>query len=214
MQASPSVQAAPFGRGGFEQRPVSASHEPTRWHWSCAVHVTKPVDVQTPAWQASPVVHALPSLHGAPFVFGGFVHVPVMGLHVPGSWHWSSAVHVTGFAPVQLPDWQGSVCVQRSPSLHGLPFVLAGFEHTPVDGLHAPASWHWSCAVHTTGFAPAHAPFWQVSVCVQALPSEHGAPFVLAGFEHVPVDGLHVPGSWHWSSALQATGFAPVHVPD
>jgi hypothetical protein len=34
-----------------------------------------------------------------------------------------------------------------------------------------------------------------VSVCVQALPSLHDVPFAAAGFEHVPVAGLHVPGT-------------------
>jgi len=36
-----------------------------------------------------------------------------------------------------------------------------------------------------------------VSVCVHALPSLHELPLGLAGFEHVPVDGLQVPASWH-----------------
>jgi hypothetical protein len=40
-------------------------------------------------------VHAFPSLQAVPFVATGFEHVPVAGLHVPTSWHWSEAVHVT-----------------------------------------------------------------------------------------------------------------------
>ena len=87
VQASPSVQGAPFGCGGLEQSPVSGSHVPTRWHWSCAVHPTTPAGVQTPDWQASPVVQALPSLHDVPFGFGGFEHAPVAGSHVPATWH-------------------------------------------------------------------------------------------------------------------------------
>jgi hypothetical protein len=47
--------------------------------------------------------------------------------------------------------------------------------------------------VHVTGFDPEHVPAWQVSVCVQALPSLHGEPFGTVGFEHVPVPGLQVP---------------------
>ncbi|PYM17130.1 MAG: hypothetical protein DMD81_10205 [Candidatus Rokuibacteriota bacterium] len=31
---------------------------------------------------------------------------------------------------------------------------------------------------------------------------------VFAGFEHTPVAGLQVPARWHWSDAVQTTGFA------
>ena len=88
-----------------------------------------------------------------------------------------------------------SVCVQALPSLHAVPSVFAGFVHAPVAGLQTPASWHWSCAVQITAPLPVQIPAWHVSVCVQALPSLHAAPFGFAGFEHAPVDGLHVPAS-------------------
>jgi hypothetical protein len=48
-----------------------------------------------------------------------------------------------------------------------------------------------------TGFAPVHDPLWQVSLCVHASPSSHAVPSPATGFEHVPVAGSHVPGSWH-----------------
>src|SRR5438034_4697392 len=64
-----------------------------------------------------------------------------------------------------------SVCVQASPSVQALPFGLAGVEQTPFAGLQVPASWHWSSAGQTTGFEPVQVPAWQVSVCVQTLPS-------------------------------------------
>ena len=60
----------------------------------------------------------------------------------------------------------------------------------------------------------AHAPDWQVSVVVQALPSEHAVPFVAAGFEQTPVPVLQVPAVWHWSLAEQTIELLPVHVPD
>ena len=44
------------------------------------------------------------------------------------------------------------------PSLQLVPFAFDGFEHVPVDGLQAPASWHSSSAVHVTGGPLAHAP--------------------------------------------------------
>src|SRR5206468_2387339 len=140
---------------------------------------------QNPAWQVSVCVQASPSLQPLPFAFSGFEQVPLAGLHVPATWHWSAAVQMTGFAPVQVPAWQVSVCVQALPSLQVLPFALFGFEHVPVAGLHVPASWHWSPAEQTTGLAPVQTPAWQVSVCVQALPSLQVLPFALFGFEHV-----------------------------
>src|SRR5438034_116185 len=103
------------------------------------------------------------------------------------------AVHTTGLPPTQVPFWQESVCVQALPSLQAVPLAFGGLvEHVPVAGSQVPASWHWSVAVHTTGFAPVQLPYWQVSVCVQALPSLQAVPLAFAGFEH-PVTGSQVP---------------------
>jgi hypothetical protein len=87
-------------------------------------------------------VQALPSSHVLPLVFAGFEHRPVAGLQVPAVWHWSTAAQVTGLAPVQVPAWQVSDCVQALPSLHALPSAKVGFEHRPVAGLQLPAAWH------------------------------------------------------------------------
>jgi hypothetical protein len=106
-----------------------------------------------------------------------------------------------------------SVRVQAFPSLQAAPSGLAGFEHSPVAGSQVPGSWHWSSAVQTTGFTPTHAPAWQVSVWVQAFPSLQGVLLGFAGFEQSPVAGSQVPGSWHWSSATQITGFVPTQAP-
>jgi len=119
------------------------------------------------------------------------------------------------FGPaVQLPDWQVSGVVQLLPSLHDAPFVFGGFEQAPVDGLHVPATWHWSDAVQATGLAPVQRPAWQLEVPVHASLSLHEAPFAFSGFEQTPVDALHVPATWHWSDAVQLTGLAPTHAPD
>ena len=48
-------------------------------------------------------------------------------------------MHSTGFAPVQVPDWQVSVCVHALPSLQDVPFGFDGFEHWPLPLLHVPA---------------------------------------------------------------------------
>ncbi len=81
--------------------------------------------------------------------------------------------------------------------MHDVPSVTVGFEQAPVEGLHAPATWHWSEAVHTTGFAPWQAPLWQESDCVQAFPSLQLVPFVAVGLEQLPDAGSQVPATWH-----------------
>src|SRR5207247_9760832 len=134
--------------------------------------------------------------------WAGLLQAPVAGSQVPAVWHWSEAVHTTGFAPTQAPAAQVSVRVQASPSSHGAPLSLAGLLQTPDAGLQVPTVWHWSAAVHTTGLAPTQAPAWQVSVCVQALPSLQGAPLSLAGLLQAPVAGSQVPAALHWSAAV------------
>ena len=93
----------------------------------------------------------------------------------------------------QEPFWHVSPLVQASPSLQAAPFVLAGVEQVPVAGSHVPATWHWSEAVQTTGLLPVQSPLWQVSVCVQALPSLQAVPFAAFGFEQTPVPVLQTP---------------------
>ena len=79
--------------------------------------------------------------------------------------------------PPHLPLVQMSFFMHASPSLQGVSSGAFGFEHLPVAGLQVPATWHWSEAAHTTGLLPVQTPLWQVSVCVQALPSLHVVPF-------------------------------------
>src|SRR5712691_5581536 len=114
---------------------------------------------------------------------------------------------------MQVPAWQESDWVQASPSVQVLPFGLSGLEQVPLAVSQVPATWHWSRAAQTTGFAPTQAPAWQVSVCVQAFPSVQVLPFGLSGLEQVPLAGSQVPASWHWSSAVQTTGLVPVQTP-
>src|SRR5206468_1807822 len=155
------------------------------------------VPTQAPAWQVSVWVQPLPSLQVAPLGLAGLEQVPFAGSQVPASWHWSSAAQTTGFAPVQTPAWQVSLCVQALPSLHEVPSGLEAKVQVPVAGSQTPASWHWSGAAQTTGFAPVQAPAWQVSVWVQALPSLQAVPSGAVGFEHTPLAGSQVPITWH-----------------
>ena len=61
--------------------------------------------------------------------------------------------------------------------------------------------------------APTQTPAWQLSDCVQALPSLQAEPSLRAGLEQTPLAGLQVPAAWHWSEAPQTTGFAPTQAP-
>ena len=76
---------------------------------------------------------------------------------------------MTGAPLEQAPDWQLSLFVHASPSLHGVP--------------------------STAGVPPAQAPAWQLSLSVQPLPSLHGLPSAFAGLEHEPSPGLQTPAS-------------------
>src|SRR5262245_27936853 len=100
----------------------------------------------------------------------------------------------TGFDPVQTPPSQVSVCVHRLPSLlHPVPSGTLGLVQEPVSGSHVPTSWQSSSAVQTTGFDPTQLPAWQVSVCVQRLPSTQVVPLGLAGSEQTPVPVSQTP---------------------
>src|SRR5438132_81289 len=196
VQALPSSQPVPSGLAGLLQTPDAGLQMPAVWHWSAAVHTTGFAPTQAPAWQVSVCVRAEAPPQGAPWSLAGLLQTPEAGLQGPAVWHWSAAVHTTGFAPTQAPAWQVSLCVHALASLQLVPLGLAGLLQAPVAGSQVPAVWHWSAAVHTTGFAPTQAPAWQVSLCVHASPSLHGAPLGLAGLVQEPDAGLQVPAAW------------------
>jgi hypothetical protein len=106
------------------------------------VQITGLDPVHVPLWHASVCVQASPSLQVEPFEAVGLEHAPVLALHVPATWHWSLAVHVTRLAPAHVPLWHVSVCVHTLPSLQVVPLLALGFVQTPVLVLHAPAAWH------------------------------------------------------------------------
>jgi hypothetical protein len=98
--------------------------------------------------------------------------------------------------PVPLELGVQAPALQVPPG-HAVPSAACGFEHVPDVGSHVPAVWHASIAMHATGLAPMHAPPMHLSMCVHALPSSQVTPSILAGFEHIPVVGSHIPMSWH-----------------
>ena len=101
----------------------------------------------------------------------------------------------TGLEPVHVPPRHASLRVHAFPSLQAVPSEDVGFEQVPELGSQVPATWHWSLAVHVTGFEPVQVPFWHASVWVHALPSLHVVPLLAVGFEQAPVLGLQVPAT-------------------
>jgi hypothetical protein len=65
-----------------------------------------------------------------------------------------------------------------------------------------------------TGVPATQAPASHVSPVVQAFPSLQLKPSAFGGFEHAPVDGSHVPASWHASVAAQTTVLPLAHPPE
>jgi len=90
-----------------------------------------------------------------------------------------------------------SLEVHASPSVHAVPSGAGGSEQVPLAELHVPAMWHGSDAVQVTGLAPVQRPDWQMSVWVQASPSEQAVPLAVGGLLQVPLVGLQVPARWH-----------------
>jgi hypothetical protein len=105
-------------------------------------------------------VHALPSLHEVPFAASGLEHPPVLGSHVPATWHWSLGLHCTGFEPTHAPALQTEVCMHLFVLSQPVPSgAIAGAPQVPVDGLQAPATRQGSSGKgQTTGFDPLQVP--------------------------------------------------------
>jgi hypothetical protein len=167
-----------------------------------------------PERQMSLVVHRSFALQGVLSGAGEPAHVPVAGLQVPATWHAPAAVQVTGLPAEHTPAWHESPCVQRLPSLQGVPSGAAGLEHVPVVGSQAPATWHWSGGAQVTGFEPVHDPLAQANDWKHALFPVHAVPSGAVGLEHWPVAGLQVPAWWHGSLAVHVTWLPAVQTPD
>jgi hypothetical protein len=207
VQGLPSLQAVPLVAAGLLQTPVAGLQVPATWHWSLAVQVIGLLPLHAPARQVSVCVHALPSLQAVPSMAFEYEQVPFAGLQVP-TWH-ITAAQTTGLVPVQVPLWQVSVCVHALPSLQAVPPGALGFEQVPVVELHAPAMWHWSSAVQTTGLPPWQVPVRQVEFRMHRSEFVQEVPSAASGFEQSPVPALQTPATWHWSSAVQ---MIPVHL--
>src|SRR5262249_60656140 len=115
----------------------------------------------------------------------------------------------TGLAPVQAPAALVSACAHASPASPA-GAVLAWLH--PVGALELSAVQRLPSSQERAG-PPTQVPVLQVSAVVQALPSSHAEPSTLFGLEQVPVAASQVPAVWHWSLAVQTTGFEPTQAP-
>jgi len=122
----------------------------------------------------------------------GFEQAPVVGSHIPTSWHWSLALHVTGVPAWQAPlPLQVSSPLQRSPSLHGVPGATFACVHAPfapqvsvvhglwssqLEGVHVPVFENPSSNVYAAFELPTsmsrarNAPFAQIPVASASVP--------------------------------------------
>ncbi len=134
--------------------------------------------VQTPAWQVSFEWQAFPSSHAAPLPTFEYWEALTLGWQV-------SQVLVPLLAPAGI----------HAPPIEQKPGLSVGREHTPVEELQIPAVWQESGAVHVTWLPAVHVPAWHVSPRSHAFPSLQEVPFAAAGFEQMPVAGLHAPAT-------------------
>ena len=104
----------------------------------------------------------------------------------------SLAVHVTGLRPVQVPLWQVSVWVHAFPSLQAVPFVATGSSTRPCR-LQVPAVWHWSLAVHVTGFAAGAGPALARVGLRARVPVVAGVPSAFVGLHTCSSSGCTSP---------------------
>lgn len=76
--------------------------------------------------------------------------------------------------------------------LQGVPSGIAVLEQPVTGSQLLLLLWHWSSGAQITAVPPAQMPAWQVSACVQALPSSHAAPSGFAALVQ-PLMGSQLP---------------------
>ena len=138
-QRLPLEQAVPSGFRWYVHCPVAALQVPASWHWLLAVQTTGVPAAHVPeASQTSSPLQAFSSAQLVPAATGVCV-TPATGSHASVVQGLPSSV-VGGVPGVHVPAWHVSEPLHTVASLHAVPLGLGGFEQTPVDGLHVPAS--------------------------------------------------------------------------
>ena len=101
---------------------------------------------------------------------------------------WSPQLPHTNSPPWHTPSTQTSPVVHSSPSLQATSLVGVLTQPAPASHL---SSVQGLASSHFLG-APAHCPFWHLSMSVQVSPSEQDVPFPLGDFWQTPDWGLHL----------------------
>jgi hypothetical protein len=173
--------------------------------------------MQLPFMQVSFAVQKSPSSHVVPSSFFWFEQEPSDGLHMGVWWQSFEGGPQSFIVPgTHVPFMHLSPVVHMLPSSQPVPGGMGeGGVQLPSDGLHVPGELHASPLVHVLIVPPAHVPFWQVSPCVQGLPSLHDGPVI--GMFVQPEDRsqpsmVHGLLSSHKRSALTHAPFMQVPV--
>ena len=87
MHAFPSLQVVPLGRGEASHASEVSLQTPMLHVLVCAEQSRAGPAVHVPLWHVSFTEQNRPSLQVVPFGAVGFEQVPVVGLHVPATWH-------------------------------------------------------------------------------------------------------------------------------
>jgi hypothetical protein len=151
---------------------------------------------QVPPEQVSLVVHLFWSSHDAVLLV---YTQPAVGLQL-SSVHTLPSLQFRCGPPTHAPPAQVSPVVQAFWSLHDAVLLVCT---QPLAELQL-SSVHTLPSSQFRGAPPTHAPEAHVSCVVHAFWSSQVVPSCLFGLLHTPVPGLQVPGSWHWSLAVQS----------
>ena len=164
-------------------RPVAGLHVPAAWHWSGAVHVDRVrARCRSRSGRCRSACRRCRRCTRCRSVRPGWSRRPSPGCTSPRRGTGRPRTHVTGFAAgARCRSGRCPSACRRCRRCTPCRSAAAGFEQTPVAGLQSRRPWHWSAAAHVTGFDPVHTPAWQVSVCVQALPSLQAVPLARSG---------------------------------
>jgi hypothetical protein len=128
LQTLPSEQDVPF-RTATAWQPATALHESVV-HRLPSLQTRVVPATQVPAWQISLPLQRVASGQAVPLATG-VVLQPDVGRHVSFV-HTFPSLHTSAVPAVQMPDWQVSMPLQRSPSLHWVPLLTTAFTHTPA----------------------------------------------------------------------------------
>src|SRR6185369_13045755 len=94
-----------------------------------------------------------------------------------------------GAEPIFRNAWVAPVLVVPLPTIRLKKLMSAASVLEPPRSRRSSTGW---LTIAGYGLDALQVPAWQVSPCVQLLPSLHTVPLATTGFEHRPVAGAHV----------------------